>query len=735
MCALASCSALSLNAVVANPNPQRVTQPNGSTVELQLHGDETLNYTTTADGLTVTFNTGTKAWEYATLNSAGQLATTGIIAADKRPAELPASIQPGIRPTLTDEGATLRSNVRRMAASPLRLHGYNKYDYNKFRGLIILVEYNDAEFTRSDYRDLVDDMVNTNGYTGYMTDAAIPSLVECTGSVYDYYHENSNGMFSPSFDIVGPVKIDYSQYYASKTTYAQTLVAAALRAANPQIDYSKYDTDGDGTVDMVFFIFAGGGSNYSGNNSSLIWPHASTVASLTLDGVKFGRYACSVELYGVPASRQLDGIGTICHEFSHVLGLPDLYDTDSSSSGGQSTHPSSWSIMASGSYLNGSKTPTGFSLYERYALGFATPTLISEPGTYTVDPIETTNSGYRINSAIDDEFFLIENRKKTRWDAYLKGEGMLVWRVDSTSSSVWENNTVNCNPSHNYLELLRAKPGYSSSGSVSDSAGDPFPGSGNVTSLTNTTSPSITSWSMLPTPLELTDIATNDDGTIDITVSKAANNTYVEDFETMPINNADTTDVSGRFATWNLTNGARVAVTDTVSGNHAVALVKSACLELNPFGKRINSISINLTSASISSSTIRCYYSLDDGSTWILLNNLSGTAAVSVAAGKSTDAQYNFANIANSDKIIVRFTETLGNTSLPCYIDNITVIVDVDGDVSGIETVADDIHNTDNDCDAPAEYYDLSGHRVANPAAGFYIVRRGNKVNKIFIQK
>jgi M6 family metalloprotease-like protein len=697
-------------------------------------GDETLNYTTTAtEGLTVTFNTDTKAWEYATLNSAGQLAPTGIIAADKRPAELPASIQPGIRPKLSTEGATLRSNVRRMAAAPLRLHGYSKYDYNKFRGLIILVEYNDADFTRSDYYDLVNDMVNTKGYTGYMTDAAIPSHVDCTGSVYDYYYENSNGKFSPQFDIVGPVKIDYSQYYASKTTYAQTLVNAALKAADSKVDYSKYDTDGDGTVDMVFFIFAGGGSNYSGNNSSLLWPHASTVSSLSLDGVKFGRYACSVELYGVPASRQLDGIGTICHEFSHVLGLPDLYDTDSSSSGGQSTHPSSWSIMASGSYLNGSKTPSGYSLYERYALGFATPTLISETGTYTVEPLETSNSGYRINSAIDNEFFLIENRKKTRWDAYLKGEGMLVWRVDSTSSSVWENNTVNCNPSHNYLELLRANPTYSSSGSISDSAGDPFPGSGNVTSLTNTTSPSITSWSMLPTPLELTDITTNDDGTIDFTVGKAANNTYVEDFESMGVTDADATELKGRFATWNLTKGARVAVTDTVSDNHAVALVKSACLELNPFGKRINNISISLTSASTSSSTIRCYYSLDGGSSWILLNTLDGTASVSVPAGKSANTQYNLANIDNRDDIIVRFTETLGNTSLPCYIDNVTVIVDADSDASGIETIADDIF--DDNSNAPTEYYDLSGHRVANPSTGFYIVRRGNKVSKLFVRK
>ena len=90
------------------------------------------------------------------------------------------------------------------------------------------------------------------------------------------------------------------------------------------MNYKYYDRYGDGTVDMVFFLFAGGGSNFSGNDSRLLWPHASTVLSKSLDGVRFGRYACSTELYGRPQSKIIDGIGTICHEFSHVLGIADL---------------------------------------------------------------------------------------------------------------------------------------------------------------------------------------------------------------------------------------------------------------------------------------------------------------------------------------------------------------------------------------------------------------------------
>jgi M6 family metalloprotease-like protein len=718
-CALAMTSALSLKAIIANPEARRYTQPDGSTVELTLHGDETYNYTTTAEGLTVIFNTASATWEYANIAN-GQLVTTGIAAADKRPATLSADITPGLLPQMTEQEKTLRAKLNSMVVAKPRLHNGTKFDYSKFRGLIILVQYNDMEFSRSDYYDVISEMVNKKGYEGYMTNAMIPTLVPCTGSVYDYFSENSEQQFTPSFDIVGPVTIDYSRYYAQKSTYAQTLVKAALNAANSQVNYADYDTDGDGTVDMVFFIFAGAGSNYSGNSSSLIWPHASTVESLSLDGVKFGRYACSTELYGAEATTILDGIGTICHEFSHVLGLPDLYDTDYTSSGGTSTHPIRWSIMATGSYNNSSKTPAGYSIYERYALGFTSPKVISDPGTYTLEPISSSNAGYRINSGVDNEFFLLESRSQTRWDEYLKGEGMLVWRVDSTNVDVWENNKVNCNPKHNYLELLRANP-TTSSGSITDSAGDPFPGSGNVTSLTNTTDPSLCSWTLLPTSVEINDITRSADGSVSFTLSTASAASMKEDFEIMEPTSADTLGVDGRFTKWDFINGARIA---TVDDNTAVALVKGASVQFYPFGRQINSVQATLTNSSTSTANIRCYYSID-GSSWTLLSNMNGTVATSVAAGATVEAQYNLAALnVDTSTIMIRFTELLGNASKPCYLDDVTLVVAGGSDYSGVDSIDNNPDNT------AAEYFDLYGRRIANPGQGLYIVRRGSKVNK-----
>ncbi|MDE6397594.1 MAG: M6 family metalloprotease domain-containing protein, partial [Muribaculaceae bacterium] len=423
--------------IIANPDPVTVVQPDGSKVTLVLHGDEFYNYTTTSAGFTVAYNHASKAWEYASLSADGTLVPNGELAADRVASR---SGIKGLRPVLSEA----RTSDIKKARKHLKT---GQYDYTKFRGLVILVEYEDAPFIRKDAQEIFNDMVNKAGYEGYMSDNLLPSLVPCTGSVRDYYYENSSGMFDPKFDVIGPVKIPYSQFYARKSTGAQTLVTAALREADELVDFRDYDTDHNNRVDMVYFIFSGAGSNFSGNDDRLIWPHASTVMALSLDGVSFERYACSTELYGQPAARQLDGIGTICHEFSHVLGLPDLYDVDYET-GGQAFHPQRWSVMASGSYLNMSRTPCGYSLFERTALGFASPRLIEAAGEYSVNPLNEGEvpDGARINSAVPNEFFLLEARKKTRWDAYLPGEGLLVHRIDSTDVSVWENNRVNAKP-------------------------------------------------------------------------------------------------------------------------------------------------------------------------------------------------------------------------------------------------------------------------------------------------
>lgn len=502
-------------AVPAYPGLVSRQQPDGTTISVRLHGDEYLNFITTADGYTIK-RRADGFYCYACCNADGQLEPTDRVArnADQRSDAdqqwlqgIGKYLSPAMRPVAAarqqrDDALQARARAAAQARTPL-------FDYGNFHGLIILVEYNDRKFSRDDYSEMIDKMVNQENYKGY----GLVGNGVFTGSVRDYFYDNSNGVFSPQFDIVGPVTVNVSQYYAEQTKRAPQLTKKVVDAVDKDVDFSRYDLDKDGEVDMVYMIFAGYGAQHSGDDDSkLIWPHASEFfdvdtwgGSIYKDGVRLGRYACSTEMWGTEGYSFFDGIGTMCHEFSHVLGLPDLYDTDYEKSGGQSNDPGSWTIMAGGGYENNGRTPSGYSIYERYSLGFARPDVITEVGSYELDPVGDANFGYRLNTQVKNEFFLIENRQRSsKWDQYLPGHGMLVFRVDSTNASVWYNNTLNCNPKHNYFEVVRA----GGARGVGAYASDPFPGTAQVTMLNNTSSPAnLLTWSGQPSMLGFDNIS------------------------------------------------------------------------------------------------------------------------------------------------------------------------------------------------------------------------------------
>ena len=493
--AIAMLTASMAMAIPAHRGSANIVQPDGSTVTIRLHGDEYLHFNTTDDGYSVVQRPD-GYYVYAYKGSDGQLHATNRVAhdADKRSASEEAwlmGVEKYLAPTMSEDIARQQQaefSRRAQARSPQRA---SQYDYNNFRGLILLVQYNDLQFKRSDYASIVNDIANKENYRGFSNSGE--GLY--TGSVRDYFHDNSNGVFTPQFDVVGPITVNYSQYYPNGTANAGKLTLAAIEAADSLVDYSLYDGDGDQVVDMVYFIFAGVGSNISGNDSRLLWPHASAIyrqvgqrwEMVEKDSVYLGRYACSTELYGSKNWAIIDGIGVICHEFSHVLGLMDHYDTDYEGSGGQSKHPGDWDLMAGGGYQNNGRTPSGYNLYEKWAVGFDCDVqTITEEGSYELKALGTSHAGYRLNTPVRKEFFLIENRQlTTKWDRLVPGHGMLVWRVDSTNSGVWQNNKVNCNPKHNYFQVLRA--GGDPQGF--DSASDPFPGTKRVRALNYDTSP------------------------------------------------------------------------------------------------------------------------------------------------------------------------------------------------------------------------------------------------------
>jgi M6 family metalloprotease-like protein len=489
-----------MKAVPAHPGTIKVQQPDGSYVTLRLVGDEWQHFQTTADGYSVVKNQQ-GYYVYAEKKN-GQLLATAMVAHDETERTVSeqaylSTVKKYQVPDMSERLAQERQLVQQRQQEILagrRAQGNRATNYNNFKGLIILIEFNDKGFSREDYPEIMNDMVNKEGYTGF------DNLV-LTGSVRDYFSDNSGGKFQPQFDIVGPYQVPFSQYDCNinKDNKIGQILKAAIDSADVvgKVNFKDYDGDSDGNVDLVYFIVAGNGANYNGNNEDLWWPHRSGFWGLRKDNVNIRDYASSTELLGYmtrPTTIRIDGIGTICHEFSHVLGLPDFYDSDYEKSGGQSNDPGDWSVMASGCYKDNGDTPVGYSLYERYSVAFCDkPEKIAAEGSYTLEPLFSSFTGFRIDSPVNNEFFLFENRQKSgfKWDKYLPGSGMLVHRVDKTNSGVWYNNTVNANPDRNYYEVVRAG-GKNSSGS----AADVFPGTRKVRMLNaNTTPANLKTWS------------------------------------------------------------------------------------------------------------------------------------------------------------------------------------------------------------------------------------------------
>ena len=492
---------LSVGAVPAHPRPVDIKQSDGTVLTVKLVGDEFHHYSATTDGYTVVQRSNGD-YVYA-VESGARLVPSTVIAHNPQMRDVAEKrMVSGLQKGLTDK--VLMAQGTRMRSNRDKLMAPARTDYQDFRGLVVLIEYTDRSFTYGN--DYFDDMMNMENYTGYYSTGGY--YVPCTGSARDYYHDNSMGVFNPQFDVVGPVRVNYTSTTPQGTNNCGDIFVSAINQLDSSVDFSQYDGDGDGVVDMIYFIVAGYTANFSGNNSGYLWPHQFYMYYYTFnqyDGVYLGRYSCSGEIYGWEyyGYTDPDGIGTIVHEFSHALGLMDLYDTDYGTNGA-ANDPGEWDVMSGGSYLNESRTPAGFSIWERYRLGFADPEQITEKRAgYRLEPVNTGNQGYWIQSPNENEFFMIENRQNTGWDTYLPGHGMLVTRVEYDENRWWDN-TINIYSYHMLYQLLRA------GNSSESSASDPFPGTAGVTSLNNLTTPSLKTWSGLDCEWGLANIAEND---------------------------------------------------------------------------------------------------------------------------------------------------------------------------------------------------------------------------------
>lgn len=378
--------------------------------------------------------------------------------------------------------------ARRHQTGPLRANTQPETQ----RGLVLLVEFSDMKM-KDGAATQWDNRFNQQGF----------SLSNHVGSVRDYFIDQSYGLLTIDFDVVGPLTLSKTHNYYGTAPNSQLddrapeMVIEALKLANSQVNYADYDWDGDGEVDQVYVIFAG---KTSDTETGYIWPHEWALSSARyygngtgkqrMDNVYIDTYAVSNELAD---SNTLTGIGTACHEFSHCLGYPDFYDTDYS--GG--TAGQNWDLLDGGSY-NGpnyiGEIPCPYTAYERWTAGWIDLIPLTNPCKVSDMPaINEEGVAYVINNTGNkNEYYILENRQQITFGIGNYGHGLMVWHIDYNQTA-WSNNTVNADKDHQRMTFLPADGkvgtlvetyyGKYYQITLEDEAGDPYPGRGKVRSV------------------------------------------------------------------------------------------------------------------------------------------------------------------------------------------------------------------------------------------------------------
>ena len=488
---LCGCFAASY-AVPAYPGWITYPQADGSTVELQLLGDEFAHVLINRDG------------EQVRLNEAGMYEVVGAA---------PSMMQLRAR----------RAASQRVQARKVRKE-FGVTPNLAPRGVVIMVNYKDQSFDSEHTRAVIDSLCNAvdckvnSQYGTYYPSAA------------QFFADQSDGAYKPIFDVYGPYTLSReTEYYgenddtkdANDKRPVNMLIEACKLADTAGVDFTKYDSDEDGKIDFVYILYAGKGEA-SGGGARTVWPHSWSVdeqrefeeyysehldefldtykaefvpyltqeysfADCFVDGKQINTYACSNELMGA----NLSGIGTLCHEFSHVMGLPDFYDIYYGTNSTEDLTPGKWDVMDQGSYNKGGHCPPNYSAWEKYFFGWHTPINLGNQGQELtlVANGQTGYQAYQIYSdgiligphdslPGDEVCYYIENRQKQGWDADVPGHGMIIWKI-RYSKTAWKNNEPN---TEDYQPRYTLLPAHGDTYVGTDA--DPYPGTESVKSVT-----------------------------------------------------------------------------------------------------------------------------------------------------------------------------------------------------------------------------------------------------------
>lgn len=421
--------AITAFAVPARRGWQTRTQADGTTIEVQQFGDEYYHYLVNREGQEVKQNADG-------IYEVVGVAPTPQVAKARRAA----------------------AKAKRARRATMAEFGYTPYLPPK--GVVIMVNYKDKSFKSTTTKAVIDELCNStnctvNKYNG-----------ENYGSIGQYFRDQSDGKYNLQLDVYGPITLDNNYSYYGQDDggegndkYSGDVIIEACKKMDGEIDFSQYDWNNDGDVDFVYVVYAGKGQADS-NDANTIWPHSYdiessryygnctyTAAQCKFDGKRVQSYAMSNELSG----SSLAGIGIICHEYGHVIGLPDHYDTDYSTNYNDALTPNEWDVMDGGSYNGDIHCPPNYNAWEKAFCGWYTPeNLGSEGRLVEMKPIGTEGySAYQINSTGKQQSvttnglnYYIECRQQQGWDKYLPAAGMLIWKVNY-NKTMWANNTPN----------------------------------------------------------------------------------------------------------------------------------------------------------------------------------------------------------------------------------------------------------------------------------------------------
>lgn len=492
-----------------------ITQSDGSQLTIRLHGDEHYSwYSTTDDVLLVQVG---KNYYVAQVEEDGTLKATPQLAHNA-----------GERGTVEEQVINNQNKekfLNLLNAEPQALAKPFGEVYPAYfphtgspKALVILVEFQDVKFKTSDpvatfthYLKGAEGEAAPEANNAYVTQGMVNY-----GSVSQYFNDMSQGQFKPQFDIVGPVTVSKnSAYYggnAGKDTdvnFAQ-MIAEACKSVSDKVNFADYDQNNDGYVDLVYVIYAGYSESINGNSSDCLWPKSGTNAFyelgtnnlLKLNGKKICRYGINNELNATPSDwidgkPLLNGIGLFCHEFSHTMGLPDLYPTVKASRV-DNQNPEYWDLMDGGEYTYSGYFPTPYSPWEMDVMGWTAPIeLGDEAKQVSLNSYASDRTAYKINGE-NDEYLLIQNIQTDGWwrgiTKAFKTTGMLVWRIDYPYTTVSLDNRLNNEIGKPNVMIVPADGYVISEYNVTDDdeskakykaslKADPFPGANNVTEL------------------------------------------------------------------------------------------------------------------------------------------------------------------------------------------------------------------------------------------------------------